>query len=50
MVVVPAPSKYYEIEFFADGHIEGQTFGPSNAVERVTLAEISEAVIRDLNG
>jgi len=21
MVVVPTPSKYYEIEFFADGHI-----------------------------
>ena len=50
MVIVPAPSKYYEIEFFADGHIESQTFGPSNAVQRVTHAEISETVIRDVNG
>jgi hypothetical protein len=50
MVIVPAPSKYHEIEFFADGHIEIQTFGPSGAVAEMTLEEISETVIRDVNG
>ena len=37
MVVVPTPSKYYEVEFFADGHIETQTFGPPSDVKTVTL-------------
>ena len=50
MVIVPAPSKYYEIEFFPDGHIESQTFGPANAVTSCTLGEITEAVISDVNG
>lgn len=50
MVIVPTPGKYYEIEFFADGHIETQTFGPSSAVARLTLEEVSEAVIYDVNG
>ena len=50
MVVVPTPSKYHEIEFFADGRIESQTFGPQSQVQRPTLAAITEAVIRDVNG
>ena len=50
MVVVPTPSKYYEIEFFADGHIESQTFGPSSAVSRVTIDEIRATVIHEVNG
>jgi hypothetical protein len=50
MVVVPSPSTYYEIEFFADGHIEVQTFGTPSQVQTVTLMEITERVIRDVNG
>ena len=50
MVIVPSPSKYYEIEFFGDGHIEAQTFGPQRSVKTVTLDEILEAVIHDANG
>ena len=50
MVIVPTPSRYYEIEFFADGHIESQTFGPSANVETVTLDEIATQVIRDVEG
>ena len=50
MVVVPTPSKYYEIEFFADGHIESQVFGPQSDVQLPTLAAITQAVIRDVNG
>jgi hypothetical protein len=50
MVVVPSPSTYYEIEFFADGHIEVQTFGTPSQVDTVTLQEITDRVIRDVNG
>jgi len=50
MVIVPAPSRYYEIEFFSDGHIESQVFGPPSDVTRFNLDEITEAVIRDVNG
>jgi hypothetical protein len=50
MVIIPTPSKYYEVEFFADGHIESQTFGPAGSVENPTLDEIAGAVIRDVNG
>lgn len=50
MVIIPTPARYYEIEFFADGHIESQIFGPAGAVERATLDGLAEAVIRDVNG
>jgi hypothetical protein len=50
MVTVRGPSTYYEIEFFADGHIEVQTFGPPSPVQTLTLAEIAERVVRDVNG
>jgi hypothetical protein len=49
MVIVPTPSKYYEIEFFADGHVESQTFGPQSNVKSMTAEEIVEAVLHDLN-
>jgi hypothetical protein len=50
MVIIPTPHKYYEIEFFADGHIESQTFGPpSSATMSVSLDEIAEAVMRDVD-
>ena len=48
MVVVPTPSTYYEVEFFADGHIEAQTFGPQSEVKTVTLQDITGAVIQDV--
>lgn len=50
MVIVPAPSKYYEIEFFADGHIESQTFGPANMVKSATIDALAAEVIGDLEG
>lgn len=50
LVVVPTPSKYDEVEFFADGHIESQTFGPAGFVGRPALDEIARAVIRDVSG
>lgn len=45
MLVVPSPSQYLEVEFFADGHIELQTFGPASQVSEVT-AEDALAVLR----
>jgi hypothetical protein len=50
MVAVRSPNTYYEIEFFADGHIEVQTFGTPSQVITVTLQEITDRVIRDVNG
>ena len=50
MVALRSPSTYYEIEFFADGHIEVQSFGPPSGVERVTLQEITDRVISEVNG
>ena len=50
MVTVRSPSTYYEIEFFADGHIEVQTFGPPSPVQTLTLREIAGRVARDVNG
>jgi hypothetical protein len=50
MVALRSPSTYYEVEFFADGHIEVQTFGPPSPVQTVTVREITDRVIRDVNG
>lgn len=48
--VLSKPKTYYEIEFFADGHIEVQTFGPASEVLRLTLQEVTDYVVRDVNG
>ncbi len=50
MVALRSPSTYYEIEFFADGHIEVQNFGPPSSVQKMTLREITDQVVRDVNG
>jgi hypothetical protein len=50
MVAIVSPGKYFEIEFFSDGHIEVQTYGPANLVQTVTLQEITERVVLDVNG
>ena len=50
MVTLRSPSTYCEIEFFADGHIEVQTFGPPSPVQNVTLREITDRVVGDVNG
>lgn len=50
MVALRSPSAYYEIEFFADGRIEVQTFGPAGPVQTMTLQEITDRVVRDVNG
>ena len=50
MVTVVSPSTYYEIEFFADGQIEVQTFGAANQVQALSLRDITDRVVRDVNG
>ena len=50
MVIVPSPSHYFEIEFFADGHIEAQTFGPPSRVKDVSLEQIIRNVVASVNG
>ena len=50
MVALRSPSTYYEIEFFADGHIEVQAFATPSPVQRFALQEITAHVIRDVNG
>ncbi len=51
MVIIASPSKYYEIEFFSDGHIEVQTFGsPVVDVMRMTIDEVFEIVTQDVIG
>ncbi len=50
MVNVTSPTTYYEIEFFADGHVEVQTFGTPSSVQSVSPREITDRLIRDVNG
>jgi hypothetical protein len=50
MVIVPAVSSYYEIEFFADGHIEYQSFGPASLVKDISLEDITKSVVAALQG
>ena len=50
MVTLRSPSEYYEIEFFADGDIEVQTFGTSSSVKATTLNEITDRIVRAVNG
>jgi hypothetical protein len=50
MVVIPTPASYYEVEFFADGHIESQTFGPAAEVRQVLLDAITREVVWAVNG
>ena len=49
MVIVPTPSSYYEVECFADGHIESQTFGPAAEVRHVSLDTIAQEVLKAVN-
>ena len=48
MVVLPSPSRYYEIEFFADSRVEVQTFGPASAVEVIPYDEMRRRVISEI--
>lgn len=48
MVVIAAPGKYYEIEFFADSHVEVQTWGPVSEVEVVPYQEMRDRVIAEI--
>jgi len=50
MVVIPTPANYYEVEFFADGHIESQAFGPAGEVRNVSLDAITRVVVQAVNG
>jgi hypothetical protein len=50
MVSIVSPATYYEIEFFADGEIEVQTWGPAGAVRETTLPEITETILQALHG
>ena len=49
MVAIVSPAAYYEVEFFADGRIEVQTFAGGN-VEEATLDEISATIIKAFDG
>jgi len=49
MVAVVSSARYFEIEFFADGTIEVQTF-TAGSVEEMTLDRISKIVIEALDG
>ena len=49
MVTVVSPLAYREIEFFADGEIEVQTFKAGNVVA-MTLDEITKVVMDELTG
>ena len=46
MVAIVSPRTYYEVEFFSDGHIEVQAWGPADPVQRVGLDEITQ-IIKD---
>ncbi len=50
MVTVVSPSTYYEIEFFADGHIAVETFGSPSTVMTTALKEITDRVVLSVNG
>ena len=50
MVSIVSPSTYYEIEFFADGDIEVQTWGPAGDVRDTTLPEITDTIVKALRG
>lgn len=50
MVCIPTPSKHYEVEFFEDGHIDVQKFGPASAVEITDFDSVMEAVLTDTVG
>jgi len=49
MVVIPMPGRYLEVEFFPDGHVEAQAFGPAGAVLEVDSDSLADAVVEDLN-
>ena len=44
MVVIPRPDLYLEVEFFGDGSIEVQSFGPSSSVQKISEQEIVDLV------
>ncbi len=50
MVSIVSPATYYEVEFFADGDIEVQTFGPAGDVRDTTLPEITDMIVKALQG
>ena len=48
MVTTVTPLAYYEVEFFADGHIDVQTFTAGN-VESMSLDEITETILKQMS-
>ena len=50
MVVIPTVGKYYEVEFFEDGHIEVQKFGPTSDVDKMDFEDVVAAVLHDTVG
>jgi hypothetical protein len=47
MVTIVTPRAYYEVEFFADGHIDVQTFA-AGPVDRMTLDEITDKILGEM--
>ena len=49
MVTVPFPDRYLEAEFFADGHVEIQSFGPpASAIASPSPDDLLSAVIASM--
>lgn len=47
-VEILAPDRYYEVEFFADAHVEILTWGPQSDVEVVPFDSLSQRVIQQI--
>jgi hypothetical protein len=45
MVIVRTPSHYYEIEFFENGRVDVQTFGPASAIRTMTPEQIEAELV-----
>jgi hypothetical protein len=50
MVTIPGPGRYLEAEFFADGHVEVQSFGPpSSEVVSTSPDELLRIVVESVD-
>ena len=47
MVTIVTPRAYYEVEFFADGHIDVQTLA-AGPVDTMTLEKIIDKIISEM--
>jgi hypothetical protein len=50
MVIIAVPGQRLEVEFFSDGQIELERFGPSSGVTATTLDELTHLLNRHSDG